>query len=77
LNILTTLAMVSLGKVMGNLMVDLNPSNTKLRDRAVRIVRELTGATESEASEALHAAGWNVRKAIEALRTRAARRPKL
>ncbi|MFM8420930.1 MAG: N-acetylmuramic acid 6-phosphate etherase, partial [Verrucomicrobiota bacterium] len=38
LNILTTLAMVRRGKVVGNLMVDLNPSNAKLRDRAARIV---------------------------------------
>jgi N-acetylmuramic acid 6-phosphate etherase len=43
LNIFTTLAMVRLGKVVGNLMVDLNPSNVKLRDRAVRIAIELTG----------------------------------
>jgi N-acetylmuramic acid 6-phosphate etherase len=67
LNLFTTLAMVQLGKVMGNLMVDLNPSNTKLRGRAVRIVRELTGATEEEAQTALEKAGWVVKKACKAL----------
>jgi N-acetylmuramic acid 6-phosphate etherase len=46
LNLITTLAMTHSGKVIGNLMIDLNPSNTKLRGRAVRIVRELTGADE-------------------------------
>ena len=44
LNIFTTLAMVRLGKVRSNLMIDLQPSNVKLRQRAMRIVRELTGA---------------------------------
>src|SRR5204862_5383494 len=49
LNIFTTLAMSRTGKVLSNLMVDLNPSNAKLRDRAVRIVRELTGASPDKA----------------------------
>ena len=63
LNIITTLAMVRSGKVMSNLMVDLNPSNSKLRDRAVRIVRELTGADEDACRRALESAGWKVREA--------------
>ena len=49
LNILSTLAMVRLGKVVSNLMVDLNPSNVKLRERAIRIVQELTGTTKEKA----------------------------
>ncbi|MHB1309226.1 MAG: N-acetylmuramic acid 6-phosphate etherase, partial [Limisphaerales bacterium] len=53
LNLITTLSMVRLGKVVSNLMVDLHPSNAKLRDRAVRIVRELTGLDESSAHNAL------------------------
>jgi N-acetylmuramic acid 6-phosphate etherase len=65
LNLITTLAMTHSGKVMGNLMIDLNPSNTKLRGRAVRIVRELTGAGEVEALGALEARGWVVREACE------------
>jgi N-acetylmuramic acid 6-phosphate etherase len=62
LNIFTTLAMVRLGKVMGNLMVDLAPSNAKLRDRAVRIVQTLTGRGADEARAALEMAKWNVKE---------------
>lgn len=67
LNILTTLAMVRRGKVVGNLMVDLNPSNAKLRDRAARIVMELSGATRDEADAALEAARWSVKDALAGL----------
>lgn len=65
LNLFTTLAMVRMGKVVSNLMVDLNPSNVKLRGRAVRIVRELTGVDESEARRQLEASGWTVKRALE------------
>jgi N-acetylmuramic acid 6-phosphate etherase len=76
LNMITTLAMVRLGKVISNLMIDLNPSNTKLRDRAVRIVAELTRAGEPAAKEALAANGWSVRSAVQRLhRRRGNRRP--
>jgi N-acetylmuramic acid 6-phosphate etherase len=64
LNLFTTLAMVRLGKVVSNLMVDLNPSNAKLRDRAIRIVRELTRASEPEARVALERADWIVKDAL-------------
>lgn len=67
LNLITTLAMTHSGKVVGNLMIDLNPSNTKLRDRAVRIVQQLTGADEATAFGALEGNGWLVRAASEAL----------
>ena len=70
LNMITTLAMVRIGKVMGNRMVDLNPSNTKLRDRATRIVQELTESDYETAREALHKSAWVVRKAVESLRGR-------
>ena len=70
LNSLTTLAMVRLGKVDGNLMVDLNPSNTKLRDRAVRIVRALTGVDEACARIALADTGWVVKAALARVRQR-------
>jgi len=69
LNLITTLAMTHSGKVMGNLMIDLNPSNIKLRGRAVRIVREITGVDEAIALGALETAGWVVREACERLRT--------
>ena len=64
LNIITTLAMTHTGKVISNLMVDLNPSNTKLRKRTVRIVTTLTGVTECKAHQTLKENGWNVRKAL-------------
>ncbi|MBI4662691.1 MAG: N-acetylmuramic acid 6-phosphate etherase [Verrucomicrobia bacterium] len=67
LNLLTTLSMVRLGKVVSNLMVDLNPANTKLRDRAVRIVQELTGADYSSATAALEKSGWVVKTACAKL----------
>ena len=46
LNLITTLALARSGKVMSNLMIDLKPSNSKLRGRAIRIVRDLTGADD-------------------------------
>lgn len=67
LNLISTLAMVQSGKVISNLMVDLNPSNVKLRDRAVRMVAELTHCTPSEAHAALTASGWVVKKACAKL----------
>ena len=67
LNILTTLAMVRMGKVLGNLMVDVNASNVKLRDRAVRIVRELTGADYGTAEAALVKCGWKIKPACTRL----------
>jgi N-acetylmuramic acid 6-phosphate etherase len=68
LNLVTTLAMVRLGKVVSNLMVDMNPSNAKLRDRAVRMVRDLTGAEADVAQAALERSGWVVKRALWRLR---------
>jgi N-acetylmuramic acid 6-phosphate etherase len=67
LNIFTTLAMVRVGKVLGNLMVDVKASNNKLRDRAVRIVRELTGADYSAAEAALKRVDWQIKPACARL----------
>jgi N-acetylmuramic acid 6-phosphate etherase len=67
LNMITTLAMTHSGKVLSNHMIDLNPSNTKLRKRAVRIVGDITGADEATAREALENSGWIVREACERL----------
>jgi N-acetylmuramic acid 6-phosphate etherase len=63
LNTLTTLAMVRLGKVSSNLMVDLVPTNVKLRDRAIRIVQALTGQDYASAQAALQASGWVIKRA--------------
>jgi N-acetylmuramic acid 6-phosphate etherase len=68
LNMFTTLAMVQVGKVMSNLMVDLHPANVKLRDRAVRIVRELTQAERPAAQTALEQSGWVIKKAVARLK---------
>ena len=64
LNIISTGAMIALGKVRGNLMIDLTTSNAKLRDRAVRLVAELAQCDQTQAAERLKAHGWNVRAAL-------------
>ncbi len=65
LNMISTLTMVRLGKVYGNLMVDMRPSNTKLRDRAVRIVQSaLGGLSRAEAESLYQESGRNVKAAI-------------
>ncbi len=65
LNVISTGAMVALGKVRGNLMIDLTISNTKLRDRAVRLVAVLAKCDSNEAAQRLELHGWNVRAALE------------
>lgn len=67
LNLITTLALARSGKVMSNLMVDLKPSNSKLRGRAIRIVRELTGTDEVSARQALEKSDWVIRTACAKL----------
>ena len=69
LNTLTTGAMILMGKTMGDLMVDLNPSNEKLRLRAVRIVSLATGVSIESAGDALQSANGQVKTAIVSLRT--------
>ncbi len=64
LNQLTTGALVRLGKTYGNLMVDLQARNAKLRDRGERIVAEVLGVAPTTAREVIAAAGGNVRTAI-------------
>jgi N-acetylmuramic acid 6-phosphate etherase len=66
LNMLTTGAMVRLGKTFGNLMVDLKASNQKLKARANRIVRTAAGATFDEADQLLKACDGEVKTAIVA-----------
>jgi N-acetylmuramic acid 6-phosphate etherase len=64
LNALTTTAMVALGKVYQNLMVDLRPGSAKLVDRSRRIVAMATGCEPVEAEVALEQAGGEVKTAI-------------
>ena len=64
LNMITTGAMIRIGKTYGNLMVDLKATNDKLRDRSERIVVEVCGVSRDEARELLAAAGRRVKTAI-------------
>lgn len=64
LNILSTGAMIKLGKVYGNLMVDVKPSNEKLVRRCVTIVCSATDCTEEEAVDALEQCGYHPKTAI-------------
>lgn len=64
LNMLTTGAMVRLGKTYGNLMVDLKATNKKLIDRGERIVMEVAGVNRASARTSLEGAGGKVRTAI-------------
>lgn len=64
LNALTTAAMVRLGKTYQNLMVDVQPGNAKLRDRAQRIVTAATGVSDEEADRLLLASGDQIKTAI-------------
>lgn len=66
LNMLTAGAMVRLGKVYRNWMVDLKPVSQKLRMRAVGLVSRLGGVSAGKARSLLEKNRWNVRKAIEA-----------
>ena len=64
LNMLSTAAMIKLGKVYGNLMVDLKVTNQKLADRAGRLVMQLTGLDESAAKRLLSQANREVKTAV-------------
>ncbi len=64
LNILSTGVMVRLGKVYGNRMVDVAVKNSKLRDRAIRIIGDLTELSRDEAGELLNKSGDSVKLAL-------------
>jgi N-acetylmuramic acid 6-phosphate etherase len=70
LNTISSAIMVRLNKVYRNLMVDLHPTNAKLRQRALQLTLRATGAGEAEASDALQASGERVKVAIVMLRLR-------
>lgn len=69
LNMITTGVMIKLGKVYGNLMVDVKPTNKKLIDRAKRIISLATGVSKTEASKYLNMANNNVKLAIFMIKT--------
>ena len=64
LNMISTAAMIQLGKVYKGCMVDVVPSNKKLRNRAIRIIQEITGCRDEEAEALLDRSGGNAKTAI-------------
>ena len=73
LNMLTTGAMIRLGKTWGNLMVDLQATNLKLKDRSERILMESCAISRDDARTLLEAAGGSVKVAIVMHRTKVER----
>ncbi len=73
LNMISTGVMIRLGYVYGNLMVNVQPTNKKLEDRARRIIAQAAGVTEERAAELLEASGRSVRTAIVMEKKRIAR----
>lgn len=64
LNMITTTAMIKIGKVYDNLMVDVKPTNEKLVDRATKIISEISGCDYEKSNELLKDANNNVKLAI-------------
>ncbi len=68
LNMISTCAMAKQGYVLGNLMINLKPTNIKLKARVIGIVVELTGCCEQDAELALARVDWDIRRAVELLK---------
>ena len=64
LNMLTTCAMVKTGKVYENLMINLKPTNRKLKHRMVTIVSDILGCDVNEAEARLNENDWSIRAAV-------------
>lgn len=64
LNMISTCAMAKQGYVYENLMINLKPTNIKLRQRVIRIVIDLTGMDEEKAVSCLEASDWDIKEAI-------------
>jgi len=65
LNMLSTMTMVKCGCVYENMMINLSPTNIKLRARVIRILCEILECDEKEAEELLDKTDWNLKKAID------------
>ena len=65
LNMLSTVAMIKLGNVYENMMINLRPTNEKLKNRMIRIVTEIIGVNEEEAKKLLEKSDWNIRTAVQ------------
>lgn len=64
LNMITSCSMIRLGKVQGNWMTQISPSNSKLRERAIRIVSRLKKISLKEAEQLLERCNWNLQAAL-------------
>ena len=64
LNMLTNCAMAKTGKVYENMMINLRPTNEKLKARCIRIVSEILHCTLEEAERRLEENEWNIRSAV-------------
>ena len=65
LNMISTVSMVKCGHVYENMMINLRPTNKKLRKRMIGIVTEILGCTEEKAETLLDKNEWSIRKAVE------------
>jgi N-acetylmuramic acid 6-phosphate etherase len=65
LNMLSTVAMIKLGNVYENMMINLRPTNEKLKNRMIRIVTEIIGVSEEEAMKLLEQSDWDIRTAVQ------------
>ena len=68
LNMISTAAMIKLGRVTGNFMTAMRPVNAKLKKRAVFIISELTGASAEQSEQALETAGGDIQTAVRSLK---------
>ncbi|MGD8400024.1 MAG: N-acetylmuramic acid 6-phosphate etherase [Bacillota bacterium] len=68
LNMISTVLMINLGKVYQNLMVDMIPSNVKLKERAIRQIAIITGVNEAEIRKTFQLAGGNIKVTIMMLK---------
>ena len=68
LNMLSTGAMIKIGKTYENFMIDLMPTNEKHKDRAIRIVAEIAGVNHSKALQTLLECDWSVKTSIMMLK---------
>lgn len=68
LNTITTTAMIKLGRIVGNKMVYLKPSNTKLKERMIRIVAERTGNTLEESEQLLEMHNYDLQEVLKHLK---------
>lgn len=67
LNMLTTGSMIKIGKTYQNFMIDLNPTNEKLKDRAIRIVAQIANTTHVKSFEVLEKCNWEVKTAVASI----------